>query len=94
MRNEARSHEMPDYRTGCAADGSEDQRCECEFRDAMAANNAVDRRDNDGAGGSCEDAQRRTITAFDDFAGNETDQQTDDDPTSDDDEWHGLLQKK
>jgi len=91
--DKARSHGMPNYRAGDGADGREDQHFGSEFREAVAADHAVDRCDHNGAGDCDDDAQGWTIAALDELGGDEADEQADRGPTSEDDNWHGFLQR-
>jgi hypothetical protein len=94
MRNESRPHNMPNHRTRSAPNGGGNQWLECESRNTATPNNAAGDSENQRTTDGNKDPKRGTITAFDDFAGDEPDQQADNNPTSDDSKRHGLLQKK
>jgi hypothetical protein len=93
MGNEAGTDCVPNCSPHGTADSSRYQCLKCEDRKAVTAANAADSADGHSTADGDQDAQGRAITAFDDFASDESDQQTDDEPTSDDNDWHGLLQK-
>jgi hypothetical protein len=83
---------MPNRRTSGSADSGRNQCLESEDRKTVTADNAARSADDQRAADRDKNAERGTIAACDDSAGDETDQQTNDKPTSDDNNGHGLLQ--